>query len=102
MSHETFKSEIIPQLDIVGLIVQETDPDDKRRLLIYPTMSTPIISAKLAEEGKSINPKNYERNWGEDSEVTTPNTQGCVSEGGKEKERKNDDNRRRTRAAART
>jgi hypothetical protein len=39
---------------------------------------------------------------GEDSEVTTPNTQGCVSEGGKEKERKNDDNRRRTRAAART
>jgi hypothetical protein len=102
LSPETLKREIIPQLEIVGLIVQEPDPDDKRRLLIYPTMSTPIISAKLAEEGKSINPKNYERNWGEDSEVTTPNTQGCVSEGGKEKERKNDDNRRRTRAAART
>jgi hypothetical protein len=49
LSPETLKREIIPQLEIVGLIVQEPDPDDKRRLLIYPTVSTPIISAKLAE-----------------------------------------------------
>jgi hypothetical protein len=62
LSPETLKREIIPQLEIVGLIVQEPDPDDKRRLLIYPTVSTPIISAKLAEASNGINSKNYERN----------------------------------------
>jgi hypothetical protein len=79
LSPETLKREIIPQLEIVGLIVQEPDPDDKRRLLIYPTVSTPIISAKLAEESNGINSKNYERNRGEDSGVTTtPNSEGGV------------------------
>lgn len=78
LSPETLKREIIPQLEIVGLIVQEPDPDDKRRLLIYPTVSTPIISAKLAEESNGINSKNYERNRGEDSGITTPNAEGGV------------------------
>lgn len=64
LSPETLKREIIPQLELVGLILQEPDPDDKRRLLIYPTVSTPIISAKLREsEGKCS--KNYERNRAE-------------------------------------
>ncbi len=76
LSPETLKREIIPQLEIVGLIVQEPDPDDKRRLLIYPTVSTPIISAKLAEETDGITSKNYERRRGEDSGITTPNAEG--------------------------
>lgn len=78
LSPETLKREIIPQLEIVGLIVQEPDPDDKRRLLIYPTVSTPIISAKLVEESNGINSKIYERSMAEDSEVTTPNLEGGV------------------------
>jgi hypothetical protein len=60
LSPETLKREIIPQLELVGLILQEPDPDDKRKLLIYPTVSTPIISAKLREnEGESS--KNYKK-----------------------------------------
>jgi hypothetical protein len=78
LSPETLKREIIPQLEIVGLIVQEPDPDDKRKLLIYPTVSTPIISAKLAEESNGITSKNYERNRGGDSGVTTRNAEGGV------------------------
>ncbi len=37
LSPETLKREIIPQLELVGLIFQKPDPDDKRRMLIYPT-----------------------------------------------------------------
>lgn len=80
LSPETLKREIIPQLEIVGLIVQEPDPDDKRKLLIYPTVSTPIISTKLAEESNCITSKNCERNRGEDSGITTPYVEGGVSE----------------------
>jgi hypothetical protein len=69
LSPETLKREIIPQLEIVGLIAQEPDPDDKRRLLIYPTVSTPIISAKL-RENEDENSKNYERDRGEHYGVT--------------------------------
>jgi hypothetical protein len=69
LSPETLKREIIPQLEIVGLIAQETDPDDKRRLLIYPTVSTPIISAKL-RENEGENSKNYERDRSEHYRVT--------------------------------
>jgi hypothetical protein len=79
LSPETLKREIIPQLEIVGLIVQEPDPDDKRRLLIYPTVSTPIISAKLAESN-GINSKNYEkkecRQWGNNSQCRTRRLRG--------------------------
>jgi hypothetical protein len=75
LSPETLKREIIPQLEVVGLIVQEPDLDDKRRLLIYPTVSIPIISAKLAE-CNGLDSKNNERNRWEDSGVTTPNTEG--------------------------
>jgi hypothetical protein len=34
-------------------------------------VSTPIISARLAEESNGINSKNYERNRGEDSGVNS-------------------------------
>ena len=37
LSPETLKREIIPQLELVGLLLQKPDPDDKRRMLIYPT-----------------------------------------------------------------
>jgi hypothetical protein len=84
LSPETLKREIIPQLEIVGLIAQEPDPDEKRRLLIYPTVSTPIISAKLAQSN-DVNSKNYERNRGEDGGVK--NFQQKLSETG-ELERK--------------
>jgi hypothetical protein len=49
LSPETLKREIIPELETVGLIRQDPDPTDKRRLLIYPTVSTPIISGRINE-----------------------------------------------------
>lgn len=52
LSPETLKREIIPQLDTVGLISQESDPNDRRKLLIYPTISTPIISVRIAENNQ--------------------------------------------------
>jgi hypothetical protein len=69
LSPETLKREIIPQLEIVGLIAQEPDPDDKRKLLIYPTVSTPIISAKL-KQNENESSKKYERDRGEHYGVT--------------------------------
>lgn len=33
------RQQIIPMLETAGLIMQERDPDDKRRMLIYPTAS---------------------------------------------------------------
>lgn len=68
LSPETLKKEIIPQLDTVGLITQEPDPGDKRRLLIYPTISTPIISVRIAEN-KQDSSKNGENSRGEDGGV---------------------------------
>ncbi len=32
------RQQILPMLENAGLITQETDPDDKRKLLIYPTV----------------------------------------------------------------
>jgi hypothetical protein len=81
LSPETLKREIIPQLELVGLILQEPDPDDKRKLLIYPTVSTPIISAKLAESNNASS-KNYERNMGEHSGVKNSQQQKLSETGG--------------------
>jgi hypothetical protein len=66
LSPETLKREILPQLEVVGLIQQEPDPEDKRKMLVVPTVSTPIISAKLAENQTQMS-NYYERNRGEDS-----------------------------------
>jgi hypothetical protein len=65
LSPETLKREILPQLETVGLIMQEPDPEDKRRQLIYPTVSTPIISAKM----KKNEDADLKSNRGEDSGV---------------------------------
>jgi hypothetical protein len=66
LSPEILKREILPQLEVVGLIQQEPDPEDKRKMLVVPTVSTPIISAKLAESQTQMS-NYYERDRGEDS-----------------------------------
>jgi hypothetical protein len=66
LSPEILKREILPQLEVVGLIQQEPDPEDKRKMLLVPTVSTPIISAKLAENQTQMS-NYYERDRGEDS-----------------------------------
>jgi len=38
------RQQIIPMLETAGLIIQESDPNDKRRILIYPT--TPLTISK--------------------------------------------------------
>jgi ribosomal protein S14 len=36
------RKEIIPMLEVAGLIMQEPDPSDKRKILVYPTMHSTI------------------------------------------------------------
>lgn len=36
----TLRQEILPMLEAAGLIIQEPDPDDKRKMLIYPIEQT--------------------------------------------------------------
>lgn len=36
------RKEILPMLETVGLIIQEPDPADKRKVLVYPTTHSPI------------------------------------------------------------
>ena len=43
LSYESLRKEIIPTLEGAGLIYQEPDPNDKRRILIYPTDVSPIF-----------------------------------------------------------
>jgi hypothetical protein len=70
LSPETLRKEIIPQLEIVGLIRQEPDPDKKSRMLVYPTVSTPYISAKIGRNGGKSSTNNGNIG-GEHSGVTT-------------------------------
>jgi hypothetical protein len=42
LADHTLRQQIIPMLENAGLIVQEPDPNDKRRMLIYPTTSLTI------------------------------------------------------------
>jgi hypothetical protein len=70
LSPEILRKEILPQLEIVGLIRQEPDPEKKTRMLVYPTVSTPLISAKLAENnGESV--KDDTKEGGKDSGVSS-------------------------------
>jgi hypothetical protein len=74
LSPETLKREIIPQLELVGILLQKPDPDDKRRLLIYPTMSTPIIPSSTDDQEKEKGVREQEqedkRNRSKDSGVS--------------------------------
>ncbi|HEX2472356.1 MAG TPA: hypothetical protein VHJ59_06365, partial [Nitrososphaera sp.] len=71
LSPDILRKEILPQLEIVGLIRQEPDENKKSRMLVYPTVSTTYTSEKIAEsEGRII--ANYTQNiGGQDSGVTT-------------------------------
>jgi len=42
----TLRQQIIPMLEASGLIVQEADPDDKRKMIIYPTTLLTISDLK--------------------------------------------------------
>ncbi len=44
------RQQILPMLETAGLIVQETDPDDKRKMLIYPTALTTISPSQNNSE----------------------------------------------------
>jgi hypothetical protein len=70
LSPDVLRKEILPQLEIVGLIRQEPDENKKSRMLVYPTVSTTYNSERIAEnEGKTLD--NYTKNiGGQDSGVT--------------------------------
>jgi hypothetical protein len=53
--------EILPMLEAAGLIMQETDPDDRRKMLIYPTGLT-STSAKNNTDGEAGVNTNGENN----------------------------------------
>jgi hypothetical protein len=61
LSPETLRKNILPQLEAAGLIGLQSDPSDRRRTLVYPTVNSPISS----EVGKDQ----------EDDEKTKKNTQ---------------------------
>jgi len=42
LSAQTLQKEILPALELAGLIVEEPDTDDKRRMLVYPPIQTTI------------------------------------------------------------
>jgi hypothetical protein len=63
LSPQTLKADIIPQLEAVGLIRQEADKEDRRRMLVYPTVSNYISSPSNEEEEEEG------RNVDQDSEV---------------------------------
>lgn len=46
------RQQILPMLETAGLIYQETDTDDKRRKLVYPTNHVPIQSGTNNSETK--------------------------------------------------
>jgi len=48
------RQQIIPMLETAGLIMQESDPNDRRRILIYPTTS-PSISENNSELEGGVN-----------------------------------------------
>jgi len=51
ISHTTLREEILPTLENAGLISQEPDPLDKRRLLVlYPTVPLAISQQRPAEQ----------------------------------------------------
>ncbi|NQT29592.1 MAG: toprim domain-containing protein [Candidatus Saganbacteria bacterium] len=44
------RQQIIPMLENAGLITQESDPNDKRKMLIYPTISLTILNQQNNSE----------------------------------------------------
>ena len=49
------RQQILPMLETAGLIVQEADPNDKRKMLIYPTaLSTKSPDQKNSENGGGV------------------------------------------------
>src|SRR3989344_6036469 len=49
------RQQILPMLETAGLIVQEADPSDKRKMLIYPTaLSTKSPDQKNSENGGGV------------------------------------------------
>ena len=50
------RQHIIPMLETAGLIMQERDPDDKRKILIYPTpLSHPTDEKNNSESSGGVN-----------------------------------------------
>lgn len=39
------RKEILPCLETCGLIIQETDPTDKRKMIIYPTTTATTVAS---------------------------------------------------------
>jgi hypothetical protein len=67
ISAEALRREILPELESAGLILQEPDPDDKRKSLVYPTDASPISpqpqSQKIPNSDSAI-PENRGKDYG--------------------------------------
>jgi hypothetical protein len=71
LSPQTLKRDIIPQLEIVGLIRQEPDPDNKSRLLVHSS-SAAVVSTTM----RTFFSNNNSKKKGEGEEREVPNTVG--------------------------
>ena len=54
------RQQVLPVLENSGLISQEPDKDDKRRVLIYPVAGISKVEEKYSELGGGINNENHE------------------------------------------
>jgi hypothetical protein len=55
LKDEKLRREILPSLESAGLIVQDRDPQDKRRMLIYTTDQSPISIRNASTENEERN-----------------------------------------------
>ena len=51
---EQLRKQILPMLDVSGLIVQESDPDNRRKMLVYPTLKTPMLAGGYRGNGSGV------------------------------------------------
>ena len=59
LDNSLLRMQILPMLETAGLITQEQDPNDKRKILVFPT----IVSENESEE------KNSETEGGVNNEI---------------------------------
>ncbi len=50
LDNNQLRQQILPMLETAGLIIQEQDPDDKRKVLIYPSSLLQISEVKINSE----------------------------------------------------
>ena len=108
LSPETLRKNILPQLEAAGLIELQPDPSDRRRTLVYPTVTSPISSdvgkeqeneektkKNTEEEPKTTENIDSQKYRGSNSGVNQQQTQEILAQFGSSKEEANGEGSRK-------